>query len=134
MTGFPSFTIVLLPVVLSELDSLKINHKNQTVRDKAERLIRQIKEYRRRGSLSEGVTIKRDSIILRTIAKEPVMADTLPWLQIDNNDDRLISHFIEVMRHYLHSKVLLITRDINLQNKMEYARLPFLEPPDPNEE
>ena len=45
----PKFSLVLLPTVLSELDSLKINHRNEEVRNKAEKLIRMIKEYRRRG-------------------------------------------------------------------------------------
>jgi len=49
------FTIVLLPTVLSELDSLKMNHRNEDVREKAKKLIRKIKDYRRRGSLASGV-------------------------------------------------------------------------------
>jgi len=41
------FEIILTPTVLSELDQLKINHRKADVREKAEGLIRQIKEYRR---------------------------------------------------------------------------------------
>ena len=37
------FTIVLLPTVLSELDKLKMDHRSESVRQKAEKLIRQIK-------------------------------------------------------------------------------------------
>jgi len=49
------FTIVLLPTVLSELDKLKMDHRSQSVRQKAEKLIRQIKEYPRRGRLTNKV-------------------------------------------------------------------------------
>lgn len=55
------------------LDKLKVDHRSEIVRQKAEKLIRQIKEYRRRGKL-----------------------------------------------------------DLNLQNKAEFARVPFLEPPKPS--
>jgi hypothetical protein len=129
-SGIPVFTIALTPITLSELDALKINHKNMDVRKKAERLIKQIKDYRGRGRLSEGVPLRRNEITLKTYAKEPNMVNTLPWLQENNNDDRLLAYLIEIMRNNIRSKVILITRDINLQNKAEYARLPFLEPPD----
>jgi hypothetical protein len=38
---------------------------------------------------------------------------------------------IEVMRMKPRSAVLLVTRDINLQNKAEFANIPFVEPPAP---
>jgi hypothetical protein len=34
------------------------------------------------------------------------------------------------MRQYQRTPVVLVTRDINVQNKAEYAS-PFVEPPDP---
>ena len=46
--GVPKFTVVLTPTVLSELDDLKVKG-NDRVRPKAEKLVRQIKEYARRG-------------------------------------------------------------------------------------
>jgi hypothetical protein len=57
------------------------------------------------------------------------MQDTLPWLDPTNDDDRLLASFLEVMRRFLHSPVILVTRDINLQNKAELAQVCFLEPP-----
>jgi hypothetical protein len=128
----PMFTLALTPIVLSELDSLKINHKNQDVREKANRLIRQIKEYRRRGRLLNGVPLKKGTSILKTFAKEPDMANNLPWLDKNNKDDQLLAYLIEIMRYHVRSFVLLVTRDINLQNKVEFARLLFLEPPELN--
>jgi hypothetical protein len=126
----PTFTILLTPTVLSELDALKINHRVETVRAKAEKLIRQVKEYRRRGRLTEGVPL-RGSTMLAAIATEPKMEHSLNWLDPHSNDDRLLATIIEVMRQRPRSPVILVTADINLQNKAEFARIPFVEPPEP---
>lgn len=124
------YTIVLTPVVLSELDSLKINHRVPEVRDKAHGLIRRIKEFRRRGSLLAGVPLVKGKSRLASVASEPDMEHTLDWLDSGNHDDRLIALTIEVMRLHPRSAVILVTGDINLQNKAELACVPFVEPPD----
>jgi rRNA-processing protein FCF1 len=127
----PKFGIVLTATVLSELDKLKIEHRVAEVREKAETLVRRIKGYRTRGPLGDGVPLRRDRTTLRTIALEPDFSDTLPWLDPGNGDDRILATFVEVMRTNSRTQVVLVTRDINLQNKAEYAGLPFIEPPDP---
>lgn len=124
------FLILLTPTVLSELDDLKMNHRIEAVRDKAKGLIRQIKEYRRRGRLADGVPLKKGTISLAASAIEPRFEDTLPWLDSANSDDRLLASVIEVMRQRPRSAVVLVTGDINLQNKAEFADIPFVEPPD----
>lgn len=123
------FTIVLTPTVLAELDELKVHHRNEDVRKKAEGLITRIKGYRNRGELLTGAVLRKDVSQIRSIALEPNMRESLPWLDPDNKDDRFIASVIEVMRHHPHSPVVLITRDINMQNKASFASLPFDEPP-----
>jgi hypothetical protein len=130
----PRFTLVLTATVLGEIDRLKIDHRNPDVRAKAEGLIRRIKSYRSRGELSRGVRLRRDVSTIKTIALEPRVEDTFPWLDPGNDDDRIIAGFVEVMRQHPRTPVTLVTRDINLQNKAEYADLPFVEPPDPQAE
>lgn len=125
------FDLWLVPVVLSELDSLKVNHRNTEVREKAEGLVRRIKGYRARGSLRDGVPLRTGKSNLFSVAVEPDFSATLPWLESSNADDRLVATFVEVMRRNPRSAVVLVTRDLNLQNKLEFARLPFMEPPDP---
>jgi hypothetical protein len=127
----PRFTLILVPAVLAELDALKVNHRNETVRQKAEILIRQIKEYRRRGHLTRGVPVVKDTIDMVGIATEPSVEMALPWLDLANNDDRFLAAVIEVMRSRPRSPVIIVSRDINLQNKAEFARVPFVEPPEP---
>jgi hypothetical protein len=129
--GVSSFTLVVTPTILSELDALKINHRNETVRQKAEALINQMKEFRRRGRLTEGVTLVKGKSTVLAMATEPNMQDSLPWLDPTNNDDRFLAAVIEVMRLRPRSVVIAVSRDINFQNKAEFARIPFVEPPEP---
>jgi len=135
--GIPEFIILLTPTVLSELDNLKVNHRVESVQKKAEQLIRQLKEFRRRaadrgGSLAEGATLVTGVSEIVAGAIEPQIQKSLPWLDPANKDDQILAGVIEAMRTRPHSPVLLVTRDINLQNKADFAGIPFLEPPDPS--
>jgi hypothetical protein len=128
---FPDFTkfkIIITPSVLKDLDRHKIEHKNEEVRKKALKLINQIKEFRRRGSLIDGVQIRHNKIELATIAKEPDFTKSFSWLDSSNEDDRLIAETVEIIRDNAGSIIALITADINLQNKCEMADLHFIEP------
>jgi hypothetical protein len=124
-----SFTLVILPTVLSELDKLKIDGKKEGLRDKANTLIKRIKEYIRRGDISEGVKLTGKNKI-RSIAIEPNFDNTLPWLDPDNKDDRIIAAYFEVVREHPKSNVVLVTADINMQNKAAFASMNFEEPPE----
>jgi hypothetical protein len=64
-------------------------------------------------------------------AVEPDFDNTLPWLVAGVPDDRLIASVVEIMRDHPHSPVTVVTRDINVQNKARFARIPYAEPPDP---
>jgi predicted ribonuclease YlaK len=127
----PQFTLVLTPTVLGELDQLKITHRVESVRDKAEKVIKQVQELRRRGRLVDGVPIVKGSSTVKAVAVEPDMSTSLPWLDASNNDDRLIASTLEVMRRYTRSTVILVTKDVNLQNKADFANIPSVLPPDP---
>jgi len=124
-----SFVIVLTPTVLQELDELKVLHRNEVVRDKCEKLITRIKGYRTRGSLTVGVVLVRNVSEIVAMAVEPDMTSSLPWLDPQNKDDRILASTLEVMRQRPRSAVVMVTRDINLQNKAEFARIPSIEPP-----
>jgi hypothetical protein len=129
--GAPRFTLVLTATVLGELDRLKIEHRNPDFRAKAEGVVNRLKSYRGRGELARGVVLRRNVSTIKTIALEPKVDETLPWLDAANDDDRILASFIEVMRQNPRTPVILVTRDINLQNKADYAGLSFVEPPDP---
>src|SRR5690606_33267856 len=114
--------IVLLPTVLSELDYLKVDgKKTEEVRQKAKKLSNMIKEYMRRGDLEDGVVILKSKVAIKSIAFEPDFKNTLSWLCSDNNDDRIIASFLEVIKQNSRSEVFLVTADVNLMNKLNYA-------------
>jgi hypothetical protein len=127
----PRFSIVLTSTLLDELDDLKMPYRGESVRDKAEGVIRRIKEYGRRGDIHAGVTLRGDRSTVRMTAVEPDFDNTLPWLDRTIKDDRLLAACLEIVREHPHSPVVLVTRDINMQNKARHAGIPFVEPPDP---
>jgi hypothetical protein len=127
-TEFKKFTIILTPSVLKDLDKHKNEHSNESVRIKAHKLINMIKEYRRRGKLTEGIIIRKDRIDLIAIAIEPDFSKTLKWLDEKNDDDRLIAEAFEVVRSNCNRPAYIVTADINLQNKCEVADFSFIEP------
>jgi predicted ribonuclease YlaK len=81
------------------------------------------------GALLDGVPVKKGSVFIRSFAREPDVPRAVPWLDATNQDDRILTSVIEVMRAHPRSRVALVTRDINLQNKADFARLYLLEPP-----
>jgi hypothetical protein len=123
------FELVLAPSVVVELDELKVNDRNEDVREKAESLIRRIKGYRTRGELTAGVPLVTGTSMIRAFPVEPKVDESLPWLDPTNRDDRFIATALEVVRQHPRSAVTIVTRDLNLQTKAEYARFPFVEPP-----
>jgi len=120
-------SIILLPTVLGELDRLKVEHSNENVRNKAKTIIRNIKEYRRRGRLLDGVKIT-DKISAFTIATEPKFEDKPSWLDLKNKDDRFIASCFEVASKFPDSEISILTLDINMQNKADFAMFPYLDP------
>lgn len=128
IVGVKKFTLMLMPTVLSELDYLKIDgKKTEEVRNKAKKLTKQIKEYMRRGDLSEGVTIVKDKVLIRSIATEPNFKNMPSWLNENNGDDKLLASFIEVTSNYPRTAVYMVTVDTNLLNKLKFAKLPHLD-------
>jgi hypothetical protein len=124
-----SFTFVILPTVLSELDGLKRSRATQAVGDKAEKVIRIVKGLRKQGSVLEGVTVAK-TITVKMIPTEPRMADLPSWLDPNNQDDRIIGSVLEIQSARPSTVVVLVTDDMNLQNKAEMAFLPWAEPPE----
>lgn len=121
-----SFTFLLLPTVLAELDKLKVEHRNTDVRDKAERAVKRIKGWRDQGSLRTGVTVDK-TITVRADHVEPDMKNTLSWLDSANSDDRIVASVVAVQAANPAARVVLVTRDINLQNKADAALIEVAE-------
>ncbi len=121
-------TIVLVPTVLAELDKLKIVHRDAEFRKRIGSIINRIKGLRNQGSLLDGVIVHK-IILIKMVATEPVFEKTLHWLNHDNLDDRIIASALEIQVANPSDVVILVSSDINLQNKAEMANIPYLEPP-----
>jgi hypothetical protein len=123
------FTVVLVPTVLKELDKLKMTHRDPDFRKKVDSVITRIKGLRGQGNLTEGVTVHK-TIKVKSVAKEPDFSHAFEWLDRGNDDDRLIASVLEVQRQQPGAVVVIVSADINLQNKAEAACLPYAEPPE----
>jgi len=123
------FKFVIVPTVLAELDGLKRSRAGQALGEKAEKAIRLLKGLRKQGCVLKGVTMAR-TITVRMIPTEPRMADLPSWLDPTNPDDRIIGSLLEIQCAEPRAVVMLVTDDINLQNKAEMAYLPWAEPPE----
>ena len=62
--------------------------------------------------------------------QEPDMKNNLSWLDADVADDRIIASTLEIMINHPTARIVLVTRDINLQNKAEVALIEFVESPE----
>lgn len=61
------------------------------------------------------------------VATEPDFSNTLNWLNNDNMDDRIIASALEIQKQRTSSLVIIVTGDINLQNKAQMANLEFID-------
>lgn len=133
IAGRNDFRFVLLPPVLGELDELKIAHKNPEVREGAKRAITRIKGWRdqaRRagGTLNDG-TVVDGSITVQSLHIEPDVKGSLSWLDASVADDRIIAAVLAVAAEHPAARVVLVTGDVNLQNKADAAMLETADTP-----
>ena len=122
------WTVVITPTVLKELDELKIRNTGNEFKEKIKKTINYLKGLRVQGDPLNGVRIFDNHVIFKLQAIEPNMNRTLPWLDANNNDDRIIASCFDIQIKNPASCVILMTADINLQTKAQMARLPFVEP------
>jgi hypothetical protein len=128
IAGASAFTLILLPTVLAELDNLKNHHRDNAFREKVAKVVSRIKGWRQQGPLLEGVTVNQ-TIRIKAIAEEPNFDEALPWLDPSNHDDRIIASILQVQVLAPSANVVLVTSDVNLQNKADAAALPCAETP-----
>jgi hypothetical protein len=133
IAGRGDFRFILLPPVLGELDELKIAHKNPDVREGAKRAITRIKGWRdqaRRagGTLNDGAVVD-GTITIQSLHVEPDVKGSLSWLDATVADDRIIAAVLAVAAEHPAARVVLVTGDVNLQNKADAAMLETADTP-----
>jgi hypothetical protein len=128
--GATSYTVHMVTTVLAELDDLKDRGRSADLREKAEKVVRRLKGLRDRGSLAEGVTVA-GKVRLRLEHREVNARTVLPWLDPTVPDDRIIAAALRLQSDHPAGVVVLVTGDINLQNKADAVGLPYAEVPAP---
>lgn len=63
------------------------------------------------------------------VAKEPDRELAPSWLDPDSRDDRLLAACLELQGDRPEAALILVTGDLNLQNKADAVGLPYVEPP-----
>lgn len=131
--GTDDFEVVLTAPLLREMEDLKVKYRNDGFREKVERAIRYVKELhsraRRQGvAFHEGVKVA-GRVHARSLPGEPNVAEIASWLDADLVDDRLIACALDEQRRHPAACVVVLTCDVNMQTKCDFAGLPFAEPP-----
>lgn len=121
------FEFIILPTILSELENQKNNHRNQVYKKKVKSVITRLKGYRNQGDVLKGIIVDK-TITVKMIATEPDFAKTLKWLNPIVNDDKIIASTLELQIEYPSNQIILVTGDINLQNKAQMANLTVVDP------
>ena len=111
------FKILLLPIIANDLDK---DTANNEIKNK-------ILEYAKRGSLLEGIKINEQNII--QLAGDLQIEKTLPWLDINDNYDKIIATYFEIVKVNPHSQVVLITNNSSLQEKALLSNVIHSKPP-----
>lgn len=118
------WTVVLLPVLHSELDDRK---REARTRDAARKVINQIEEFDRRGDTFSGVPLS-GRLSVREIPISADMGATLPWLRAEVQDDAFIAGALELMWMDLTAPIAITASDRNLRNKARLAGLGVIHP------
>lgn len=119
--GGKSWTVVVLPQVLSELDDKK---RDPRTREAATKVIRQMTDLGRRGDTLAGVQLS-GKLRYREIATSPDMDTTVPWLRRDVPDDQIVAGALDLACQDLTGTVCLLASDRNLHNKARVAGLGY---------
>jgi hypothetical protein len=121
------FLIALTPTVIDELDRHKTDRHNERRRLKAARLIRRIGDYRARGVLVDGVPLVKNHSRVFAVAKSANPGEFFDWLG-GSADDYFFASAMSVMRQNPRAPTVILTNDVNLQSKIEFARMSFWKP------
>ena len=119
--------LVFPPVIVSELDDLKDRGRTPEVRAAAAKVVKRLKGLRDRGSLVDGVVVQ-GTTTARLIPIEPKADEAASWLDLSVPDDWLIASAVALQASHPSAVVVLVTGDLNLATKAEFAGIPNLDP------
>ncbi|MBD1399096.1 PhoH family protein [Pelovirga terrestris] len=110
--------VVVLPLtVIEEIDRFK-KDQSETGRN-ARHISRMIDAFRSQAKLVEGVTLENGGILKVAIYKQEFMQKLPPELRVDRGDNRILAVANDLMESLPDSRVVLISKDINLRIKAD---------------
>lgn len=121
--------IIIPTQVIAELDDQKDRGRTADVREQARAVIQRLKGLRDRGDITVGAPVT-SKIILTVETKEPSFAELPEHLDPAVPDDRIIAATLAIQARHPAAVVVLVARDLNMQNKAHVVGLPFAEPPE----
>lgn len=101
------FKILLLPTVESELK--KATKNNNQVKNK-------VLQY-------------AEQNIINSLSSLDRLEKTLPWIDLNNINDKVIASYFEIIKVKPHSLVVLMTNNSELQEKAHLSYVPYIVPP-----
>jgi hypothetical protein len=126
--GIEKFNLILLATVVDGLDG--VTTKRNAVKNKGENNIKKIKEYIKSDNIKKRVMLNgQNTISYMEIQK---LEKTLPWLDLNDNRDRIIAAYFEVVKANSHSQVVIVTNDGKLQEKLLFSKVSYIKPPAQN--
>lgn len=126
--GSINYWVHILPTVLRELDDLKDRGKTPELREHAQGVVRRLKGLRDKGRLAEGVKLTK-TITVRLEHREVDAPSIVEWLDPTIPDDRIAAGALALQSAFPDGTVILVTSDLNLQNKADVLGLPYVETP-----
>ena len=122
--GLDSFSSVIVPAIIEELDELKVKSKDKALLTKVSDAIRYIKGLSKLGKVVSGVNIT-DNIAVILRAKEADFSILPRWLNMSIRDDRIVGSAIEFSRENPDSHVIVLSNDTNMHTKCSLADISF---------
>lgn len=125
--GLTEYRLVLLPSVLDEIRLLARSGSLGELQVRAQKLLDEVKRLKRKGSLIKGIELSQ-AVTLQVPPVEADFDNTLKWLDRNLLDDRIIAALLAFEHSHPDRIVVLLSDNINLQNKAELAGIPYFEP------
>ena len=120
------FTFLLLPTVISELDDIKDKSTESSRKEKAKKMIKRIKGWKTQGKITQGIIINK-TITLKAEVGKPLENYLPSWLDLSNNDDKILAYILNIQKKSPSAIIILVTRDINMQNKAEILNIEYID-------
>lgn len=122
----PAYLVHLLPVVLGEIDNLKLAGRTPELREAARKANKRLKGLRDNGDVTAGARVAGEVHAVFDF-REPSREGLPSWLDLSVPDDRLVAACMRLQSDHPGSALYVATSDINLQTKLAAVGLPFVD-------